>query len=70
MTIPEQPESDKDDKQTASPGKDDPTPTGKVVDFATAREEAGKTKSPVKEAAAQQGEQKAGAPTPWSPAQG
>ena len=51
VTIPEQPESDKDDKQTASPGKDDPTPTGKVVDFATAREEAGKTKSPVKEAA-------------------
>ena len=51
VTIPEQPESDKDDKQTASPGKDDPAPTGKVVDFATAREEAGKTKSPAKEAA-------------------
>ena len=51
VTIPEQPESDKSDKQTAIPGKDDPAPTGKVVDFATAREEAGKTKSPAKEAA-------------------
>ena len=51
VTIPEQPESDKGDKQTAIPGKDDPAPTGKVVDFATAREEAGKTKSPAKEAA-------------------
>lgn len=53
VTIPEQPEPDKDDKQTASPGKDDPNPapTGKVVDFAAAREEAGKTKPPVKEAA-------------------
>ena len=53
VTIPEQPEPDKDDKQTASPGKDDPgpAPTGKVVDFAAAREEAGKTKHPAKEAA-------------------
>ena len=51
VTIPEQPEPGKDDKQTASPGKDDPTPTGKVVDFAAAREEAGKTKPPAKEAA-------------------
>ena len=61
VTIPEQSVPDKDDKQTASPGKDDkqiaspgkddPAPTGKVVDFATAREEEGKTKSPVKEAA-------------------
>ena len=42
VTIPEQPESDKDNKQTASPGKDDPAPTGKVVDFATARDEAAK----------------------------
>ena len=31
VTIPEQPESDKDNKQTASPGRDDPAPTGKVV---------------------------------------
>ena len=53
VTIPEQPVPDKDDKQTASPGKDDPdpAPTGKVVDFAAAREEAGKAKSPAKEAA-------------------
>ena len=53
VTIPEQPVPDKDDKQTASPGKDDPdpAPTGKVVDFAAVREEAGKTKLPVKEAA-------------------
>lgn len=53
VTIPEQPEPDKDDKQTASPGKDDPdsAPTGKVVDFAAAREEAGKVESPAKEAA-------------------
>ena len=44
VTIPEQPEPDKDDKQTASPGKDDPNPapTGKVVDFAAARDEAAK----------------------------
>ena len=52
VTIPEQSEPDKDDKQTASPGKDDPdpAPTGKVMDFAAAREEAGKTKPPAKEA--------------------
>ena len=44
VTIPEQPEPDKDDKQTASPGKDDPNPapTGKVVDFAAARDEVAK----------------------------
>ena len=44
VTIPEQPESDKDNKQTASPGKDDPdpAPTGKVVNFAAARDEAAK----------------------------
>ena len=53
VTITEQPEPDKDDKQTASPGKDDPAPapTGKVVDFAAAREEAGKAKPPAKKAA-------------------
>ena len=51
VTIPEQPESDKGDKQTAIPGKDDPAPTGKVVDFATAREEAGKAQSSAKEVA-------------------
>ena len=52
VTIPEQSVPDKDDKQTASPGKDDPdpAPTGKVMDFAAAREEAGKAKSPAKEA--------------------
>ena len=52
VTIPEQPEPDKDDKQTASPGKDDPgpAPTGKVVDFAVVREESGKTNPTVKEA--------------------
>lgn len=31
VTIPEQAEPDKDDKQAASPGKDDLAPTGKVV---------------------------------------
>ena len=53
VAIPEQSVPDKDDKQTASPGKDDPdpAPTGKVVDFAAAREEAGKIKPPAKEAA-------------------
>ena len=52
VTIPEQPEPDKDGKQATRPGKDDPgpAPTGKVVDFAAVREEAGKTKPPVKEA--------------------
>ncbi len=45
VTIPEQAEPDKDDKQAASPGKDDLAPTGKVVDFAAAREEAGKDKA-------------------------
>ena len=36
VTIPEQPEPDKDGKQATRPGKDDPgpAPTGKVVDFA------------------------------------
>ena len=44
VTIPEQPVPDKDDKQTASPGKDDPAPahSGKVVDFSAARDEAAK----------------------------
>lgn len=51
VTMPKQPEPDKGDKQTASPSKNDPAPTGKVVDFAAAREEAGKAKSPAKEAA-------------------
>lgn len=51
VAIPEQSEPDKEDKQTATPSKDDPAPTGKVVDFAAAREEAGKTKPPAKEAA-------------------
>lgn len=42
LTIPEQPESDKDNKQTASPGEDNPTPahSGKVLNFAAARDEA------------------------------
>ena len=53
VTIPEQPEPDKDGKQPAIPGKDDPSPapTGKVVDFAAVREEADKTKPPLKEVA-------------------
>ena len=44
LTIPEQPESDKDNKQPPTPGKDDPAPahSGKVVDFAAARDEAAK----------------------------
>ena len=52
VTIPEQSVPDKDDKQTASPGKDDPgpAPTGKVVDFAVVRKESGKTTPQVKEA--------------------
>ena len=52
-TIPEQPKPEKEAKQTATPDKGDPTqaPAGKVVDFAAAREEAGKTKPPAKEAA-------------------
>ncbi len=43
VTIPEQPEPDQPEQQTATPGK--------VVDFAAAREEAGKTTPPAKEAA-------------------
>lgn len=52
-TIPEQPKPEKEAKQTATPDKGDPTqaPAGKVVDFAAAREEAGKTKPPAKVAA-------------------
>ena len=44
VTIPEQPEPDKDDKQPPTPGKDDPAPahSGKVVDFSAARDEAAK----------------------------
>ena len=44
LTIPEQPESDKDNKQPPTPGKDDPAPAHsvKVVDFAAARDEAAK----------------------------
>ena len=44
LTIPEQPESDKDNKQPPTPGKDDSAPahSGKVVDFSAARDEAAK----------------------------
>ena len=50
---PEVPKAEKEQEQPLTPGKDDPdpAPTGKVVDFAAVREEAGKTKLPVKEAA-------------------
>ena len=50
---PEAPKAEKEQEQPPIPGKDDPTPahSGKVVDFAAAREEAGKTKPPAKEAA-------------------
>ena len=49
---PELPKSDKEAKQTAIPDKDDPAPApaGKVVDFAAAREEAGKDKAPKEKA--------------------
>ena len=45
---PEPPKPDKEGKQTATPDKSDPAPApaGKVVDFAAAREEAGKDKAP------------------------
>ena len=41
---PEVPKAEKEQEQTASPGKDDPAPerSGKVVDFAAARDEAAK----------------------------
>ena len=49
---PEPPKPDKEAKQTATPDKGDPTPapSGKVVDFAAAREEAGKDKAPKQKA--------------------
>ena len=52
---PEPPKPDKEAKQTATPDKGDPTPapSGKVVDFAAAREEAGKDKTPKQKAAKQ-----------------
>ena len=45
---PEPPKPDKEAKRTATPDKGDPAQpsSGKVVDFATAREEAGKDKAP------------------------
>ena len=51
---PEPPKPDKEAKQTATPDKGDPAqaPSGKVVDFAAAREEAGKDKAPKDKAAA------------------
>ena len=51
---PEPPKPDKEAKQTATPDKGDPAqaPSGKVVDFAAAREEAGKDKAPKNKAAA------------------
>ena len=52
---PEQAKPEKEAKQTAIPGVGDPAPasSGKVVDFAAAREEAGKDKSPKDKAAKQ-----------------
>ena len=50
--IPEPPKPDKEVKQMATPDKGDtaPAPSGKVVDFAAAREEAGKDKAPKEKA--------------------
>ena len=50
---PEVPKAEKEQEQPPTPGKDAPAPahSSKVVDFAAAREEAGKTKPPAKEAA-------------------
>ena len=55
LAAPEPPKSDKEAKQTVTPDKVDPAlaPTGKVVDFAAAREEAGKDKAPKEKAAKQ-----------------
>ena len=55
VAVPEQPKPEKEDKQTATPDKGDPAPapSGKVVDFAAAREEAAKDKSPAQRAAKQ-----------------
>ena len=52
---PEPPKPDKEVKQTDTPDKGDPAPapSGKVVDFAAAREEAAKDKSPAQRAAKQ-----------------
>lgn len=48
---PEAPKAEKEKEQPSTPGNDDPAPatSGKVVDFAAAREEAGKTTPPAKE---------------------
>ena len=45
---PEVPKAEKEQEQPPDPGKDAPAPahSGKVVDFAAAREEAGKDKAP------------------------
>lgn len=51
VTMPKQPNSDKDDKQTDRPSKDDPAPTGKVVDFTASRDGVTKGKPPEKTAA-------------------
>ncbi len=52
---PEQPKPEKAARQTAIPGMDDPSPapSGKVVDFTTARDEAAKDKAPKEKAAKQ-----------------
>ena len=52
---PEPPKPDKEGKQTDTPDKGDPAPapSGKVVDFVAAREEAGKDKAPKEKAAKQ-----------------
>ena len=50
--VPKLPKSEQEAKQTATPDKGDPVPapSGKVVDFAAAREEAGKDKAPKEKA--------------------
>ena len=49
---PEQPKPEQEAQQTATPDKGDPAqaPSGKVVDFAAARDEAGKDKAPKQKA--------------------
>ena len=51
VTESKTPTPDREAKQTAIPGKDDPTsaPSGKVVDFSVAREGAAKDKAPNKQ---------------------
>ena len=57
VTMPKQPDPDKDDKQTPIPGMGDPDSAGKVVDFTAAREGAAKGKPSEKAAAQDKGKQ-------------